>query len=428
MTESVPLARTARPRAQAIQPLARSLERPFGNELTTTTGAFISTLAISDRQFAIQGFGPFLTDVPRRLGRSSILNASAKAFSSAVTAVYSKQTIVEALKDYGAALNCMRNAFMTDPSLTTEAETLCGVYLLLLSQNFISGHNDDCLIHLQGLLHILNSQSLKDRKDPFTSQLIDLVSIVLITESVIDPRVKLKSWHSEMKTTNYYGPLNDYSVVDIRSTNLTVANLIDLPAQLEVPENHLVHLRSSYELMKLESKKLIPATIQLNASCETSHDSLYYKGYVICESSVCVLHCLMAVLRRTLQIFHPLDPVLQKDAKEASDQVLGAARRAWSFRPLGATYLPKTLCLTWATTDDHDVKGKLEDMIDQYRDDFRGNSWTKLAMLFVQRFEDLRRRVHSRRSCHNRQDTTSPVSTNAQSEIVAETADHTYVR
>lgn len=424
ITENAPVARTARPRGQAAQSLVRSPERPLGNELTRTAGAFISILGISDRQFAIQGFGPFLTDVPRRLGKSPILNASAKAFSSAVTAVFSKQTVVQALTDYGAALTCMRNALIADPSLTTKIETLCGVYLLLLSHNFTSGLDDDGLVHIQGLLYVLNNQSMQGQNDPFTSQMIDLASIILITESVIDPRVKMKSWHSGMKKTNYYGPLNDYSVVDIRSTNLTVANLIDLPAYLEEPENHLVHLRSSYELMKLESKKLVPATMQLNAACEASNDFQYYKGYVICESSVCVLHSLMAVLRRTLQVFQPLDSALQEDADEAASQILAAATRAWTFRPLGTTYVPKTLCLTWATTDDRYIKGRLEEMIDRYREDFRGDPWTKIAMFFEQRFETLRRRVQSKMPHHIRQDTTSPGSTNAESEIISETADY----
>ncbi|KAG5952204.1 hypothetical protein E4U53_001420 [Claviceps sorghi] len=393
VTERAPLARTARttrPAAQeAVQSLVPSPTRPLGSELASTAGAFISVLAISDRQFAIQGFGPFLADVPRRLGRNTILNASAKAFSSAVTAVYSKQTIVEALKDYGAALTCMRNAFIADPSLTTQVETLCGVYLLLLSQ------------------------------------MIDLASIVLITESVIDPRVKTKTWHSEINKTNYYGPLNDYSVVNIRSTNLTAANLIDLPTQLEEPEKHLVHLLSSYELMKLEAEKLIPAIIQLNAACEASKDVQYYRAYVICESSVCVLHCLMAVLRRTLQIFYPMDLILKDDAKEASDRILEAATRAWSFRPLGTTYIPKTLCLMWATTDDPRAKEKLEDMINHYREDFRGDSWTKIAMFFERRFETLRRSVQSRMPHYIRQETTPSGSSNAESKIAPKIVDHT---
>lgn len=244
--------------------------------------------------------------------------------------------------------------------------------------------------------------------------------ILQITETVIDPRIKIKSWQSEMSKTNYYGPLNDYSVVDIRSTNLTVANLIDLPAQLEEPENHLVQLRSSYELMKLEAEKLVPSVIQLNAACEASKDAQYYKAYVICESSVCVLHCLMAVLRRTLQIFHPMDLGLAQDAKHASKQVLAAATRAWSFRPLGTTYMPKTLCLQWATTDDPDIKSRLENMIDQYRQDFRGDSWTKLAMFFEHRFETLRRRAQSRMRHHAWLDTTSSGSFNAESEFAAE--------
>lgn len=237
---------------------------------------------------------------------------------------------------------------------------------------------------------------------------------------MIDPRVQIKPWHVDLKKTSYYGPLNNYSVVDIRSTNLTVANLVELPRLLQEPENHLVQLRSSYDLMRIEWKKIIPITVQLHAACATSLDLNYYKGYTICESSICVLHTLMATIRRTLQIFHPHDASLLEHAEDAANVILASATRAWNFRPLGTTYMPKTLCITWATSDDPNIKAKVEDMIDSYREDFRGDSWTKLAMFFEQRFETLRRRVQSKMPYHIRQDTTSPGSTNAETESVAE--------
>lgn len=139
VTGSVPVARTAvtarsRGGILADGQIKLSPPRPLGNELTSTTGAFISTLQISDPKFSVLGFGPFLEDVPCRLGRSQILRTAAMAFSSAVTAVHSRQATVQALKDYGTALACMRSSFINDPSQVGKAETLCGVYLLLLSQ------------------------------------------------------------------------------------------------------------------------------------------------------------------------------------------------------------------------------------------------------------------------------------------------------
>jgi hypothetical protein len=104
------------------------------NDVTSTTGAFISTLEISDPKFSVLGFGPFLIDIPRRLEQSRILRTAAMAFSSAVTAVHSRQSTVQAFKDYGAALTCMRSSFINDPIQVTKTETLCGVYLLMLSQ------------------------------------------------------------------------------------------------------------------------------------------------------------------------------------------------------------------------------------------------------------------------------------------------------
>ncbi|KHN98295.1 uncharacterized protein MAM_04056 [Metarhizium album ARSEF 1941] len=340
------------------------------------------------------------------------------AFSSAVTAVHSRQATVQALNDYGTALKCMRNSFIDDPSQVSKTETLCGVYLLLLSQNFLSGLNDECLVHLQGLLYILDSQEARNDQDPFSSQIFDLASIIAITECVIDPRVHFKPWRTDLRKTSYYGPLNNYSVVDIRSTNLTVANLIDLPVFLQEPEYHLIELRTSYDLMRVEAGKIVPITMRLHEACATSLDMDYYKGYTICESSVCVLHALMAIIRKTLQVFHPCDSTLEEHEEAAANVVLASATRAWNFRPLGTTFMPKTLCLIWATTDDPNVKTKVEDMIESYRDEFRGDSWTKLALFFVQRFERLRKRVQKPMPHHPGQDATSPGSTNAESESV----------
>jgi hypothetical protein len=76
--------------------------------------------------------------------------------------------------------------------------------------------------------------------------------------------------------------------------------------------------------------------------------------------------------------------------------------------------------MTWATTDNPNIKERVEDMIDSYREDFRGDSWTKLATFFQQRFVTLRKRVQTTMPYRIRQDTTSPGSTNAETESTVE--------
>lgn len=140
VSESIPPTQARKPKPKpkpmpsSLKVLTQPPQRPLVNELSTSVGAFISTLQISDRKFSIHGFGPFFDDIPRRIDRSDILNSSAKAFSSAVTAIHSQHSHVQALRDYGAALTCMRNSFISDPSQVKKPETLCAIYLLMLSQ------------------------------------------------------------------------------------------------------------------------------------------------------------------------------------------------------------------------------------------------------------------------------------------------------
>ena len=112
-----------------------ALERPLGNDLSKTVNSFISHLEIANPSYSIHGFGPFLSDVPQRLEQSEILRASARAFTTSVQAIYSdNSTAVQAIKDYGAAITCLRSAFAKSPKEVKSADTLCGVYLLLLAQ------------------------------------------------------------------------------------------------------------------------------------------------------------------------------------------------------------------------------------------------------------------------------------------------------
>ena len=228
-----------------------------------------------------------------------------------------------------------------------------------------------------------------------------------MTETITHPEFDLNPWSMDFKQATLFRQLRQYCSVDIKSTNLSLNNLIKVAQYLKEPEHHLSHLRASYDLMRQEADELIPITVQLH---QARHDAGRSGSYVICESACAVLHAITTTIRRTMQMFHVDDKELAEHNIEAAERMLEAANRAWEYRPLGTTYMPKTLCLTFATTDDKVLRERLEDMIEDYRDAFLPSP-TRLIMAFEKRFEDLRLRAQSLVSRHLNTDTTSPSST-----------------
>ena len=80
-------------------------------------------------------FGPFLEHVPQRLGRSSALDAAAKAVVAAHSShcISRRQVSPNVLIDYSRALAHLRLA-VNDITTAQSAETLCAIQLLLVCQ------------------------------------------------------------------------------------------------------------------------------------------------------------------------------------------------------------------------------------------------------------------------------------------------------
>lgn len=105
------------------------------NALVRETGAFISLLNITDLRYDVAGFGGFLKDLPRRMGRNMALDASVNAFTTLYPVLYSENIHVSPvmLAAYVRALECLR--LMLEERVTAQTpETLAAIYLVTVCQ------------------------------------------------------------------------------------------------------------------------------------------------------------------------------------------------------------------------------------------------------------------------------------------------------
>lgn len=104
-----------------------------GSHLMKRTGAFISVLNVSDLRYDISGFGAFLRELPRRLGRNKALDASVNALTVVFPALYLQEPSPAMLAAYVHALRCLRIT-LADRVTAQTPETLCAIYLITLCQ------------------------------------------------------------------------------------------------------------------------------------------------------------------------------------------------------------------------------------------------------------------------------------------------------
>jgi hypothetical protein len=111
----------------------RALSRSPSNETTTIASAFIFILEVKDLRYDISCYGPFLKDIPQRLGSNIALDTSVNVLVSGYSTLYTRQQSMEALSRYVSALKALRIC-LNDPSQAWTANTLCAIYLLLIYQ------------------------------------------------------------------------------------------------------------------------------------------------------------------------------------------------------------------------------------------------------------------------------------------------------
>ena len=103
------------------------------NELTALTNRLVFALGVTDVRFDLSIFGDFLRDIPRRLGRNEALDASVRALTTAIPAVYAQKHSPEMLLRYVEAIRSLSD-YLKDSVKATSPDTLCAVYMVMICQ------------------------------------------------------------------------------------------------------------------------------------------------------------------------------------------------------------------------------------------------------------------------------------------------------
>jgi len=190
--------------AQAGSSLVRSTlklsPRVPSSQMMEDASGFVSALQVTDVRFELGIYGPFLAEIPRRLGKSEALDASVRALTTAYPSVHSHQFTSDMYKSYGEALRHLRTA-LGDSSTATSVDTLCAVYLVMICQvgvpcSAYSPHNPADLFlkgwigrgadfspsHGEAMAHLLNAAvARQDWQGQFEAEVANTLLVIAVS-------------------------------------------------------------------------------------------------------------------------------------------------------------------------------------------------------------------------------------------------------
>lgn len=95
--------------------------------------AFVAAFQVTDIRYAMAYYGPFLRDIPQRLGNSTVLDAAVRALSTAYPFLHTGSYPPNVLFLYGRSLRTLREC-LNNPAEARSPNTLCAVYLIIICQ------------------------------------------------------------------------------------------------------------------------------------------------------------------------------------------------------------------------------------------------------------------------------------------------------
>lgn len=111
-----------------------SISQIPSNGITLLIKAFIEKMEVKDIKFDLSfSCGPFLEEIPKRLGTSEALEAATSAFTKAYQYHHNPCRTDEMLSSYIRAIKALRITF-NDPTKACTADSLCALYLIWICQ------------------------------------------------------------------------------------------------------------------------------------------------------------------------------------------------------------------------------------------------------------------------------------------------------
>ncbi|CAG8039320.1 unnamed protein product [Penicillium salamii] len=362
--------------------------------LSTETGrlasAFVETLQITDVRYAVTYYGPFLREIPQRLGNSPVLDSAVKAISSAYPFVHKGAFPSSALVHYGQSLRALRDC-LNNPSEARTSHTLCAVYLITICQSWLGKVDDSLTSHSEAIAFLLKASSLGEWRSHFEMQMVITLSVPIILEGIVNPRIRMDPEFWEMMTT--FRKRLSPQAFERSKDSTQLHHLAMLPEFVQNPDAHVFDIAKMYLSLKRDAQTIKAVLDQYATFVPDSFSTPHVGKHSQLQAAYTIVTTLAALLNTLLRLFNPSNSILESETTFFCDEVLTQAVLASCYRPMGSAYMPLSLIVAWACTNDIVQLAKIETVLADYQTDFAELPWMNRGIWLASLLNSHRERI-----------------------------------
>ncbi|KAF4467184.1 hypothetical protein FALBO_5967 [Fusarium albosuccineum] len=385
-------------------PPFQALVRVPSSATTIITHTLISRLEVTDLRYDITCYGDFLRHIPSRLGQNEALDASADALATTFSTLHRPQGYqsVDALTKYVRALKALR-VCLSNPRKSRTPETMCAVYLIMICQGWLGREDDHHTSHGEGLAYLLRAAAQEQWKEGFEAEMIITFCIPVVIESITNPKVRLEKWFWDMldnfkKTQPRTTTPEGAQAREVKESSggipsLSIRNLGMIPDFINKPESHRMDITCAYHRLRLDMDKMshiVKAVSWPPGSSPTLMQLRLSRSYY---SAYSVLLSIFSIIGQLMQAFDPYNLSLVGEGALCCTEVVTMAQNISQYRPLGASHVPMTLSIAWASTEEPVMKAQLEMLLSEYQQDWMVTKWMTMGIWWRNKFAELREKL-----------------------------------
>ncbi|KAL2820961.1 hypothetical protein BDW59DRAFT_111865 [Aspergillus cavernicola] len=360
------------------------------NDTLDITRDFIEVLQVTDIRYDVTWYGPFLENLPRRIGSSPALDAAIGAVSGAVTALRTRQNFPDAIGKYVKGWNALRTC-LNDPVQTKSIHTVCAIYLMMICQSWIGSPKERFANHGEVLAQILNAAVSQAGKGQFEDNMIITLSMPVIMQSIVDPGIELGSWFWTLAKS--YEPKRPFSSNQGgRIPSLQFYIMAQISQWVRDPALHLVDIATAYNQLIIDCvtmRSVLDKVVGMHASGPPQPGT---RLYTLPQAAYSMLTCLALILNLMLRIFDPYSTSLAEEAGDLITETIWLAQLSDKYRPFGVSFMPPCLVMAWTAAEDLAVKQQIQDILVGYEADFPATRWVETCLWMQNKYEDIRRK------------------------------------
>ncbi|KAF2100248.1 hypothetical protein NA57DRAFT_73858 [Rhizodiscina lignyota] len=357
------------------------VRRSPSNEVDSLSIAFGDMIkASTDLRYNLAwSFGDYLEEIPRRLGTNQALDTSAAALVEAHSVLCSRGDVTAgALDKYSLALSKLRE-YLDDPAKAGAPETICSVYLLLISQSFIGFTGGRFTGHSEGAAQILKARRNFAMRDDFEKKLFLSLRATVLLEGLVNSKIDFTFEEWKVLVEDYWQQEKTASIALrclCRVPSYMHRGKAVLSGQIEDPEL-LDEMTENYQTLKTALKDFQAERlefIQSGAGDKISPFAPVRRNHAQFERQYGLILAISIILNIVLSVIDITNMSLSTELLFFSKEILTLVEPAEKYRPLGACSIPFFVCMAWMGSTDSSIRSSVEmTLADYHQDFFRGH-------------------------------------------------------